>query len=164
MAKIKVQGITPFLWFEKDCERAAEFYIKLFVGSKMVSRTPMGCEFELAGQRIMALNGGPHYRLSPAFSLFALVKTQAEMDALWTQLSAGGEEQPCGWLVDKFGVSWQVIPERLTSLLAHRDPQVQQAAVDAMMKMRKIDIADLDAAVAAVRPAKTVRRVKKGAA
>ena len=151
--KVKVQGVTPFLWFEKDCVKAAESYVKLFHGSRIVSRNPMGCEIELAGQRVMMLDGGPIYKLSPAFSLFVSVRTQAQVDALWEKLTAdGGEESRCGWLVDKFGVSWQIIPERLTDLLAHKDPKVAQAAVGAMMKMAKIEIADLDAAVADVRP------------
>lgn len=158
-AKVKAQGVTPFLWFEKDCEKAAEFYVSLFQGSRIVSRNPMGCEFEVAGQRIMALNGGPDYKLSPAFSLFVSVKTQAQVDALWKALTAkGGEESRCGWLVDRFGVSWQVIPERLTDLLGDEDPEVAQAAVGAMMKMGKIEIAELDAAVAAAKPRRTRSR------
>jgi predicted 3-demethylubiquinone-9 3-methyltransferase (glyoxalase superfamily) len=159
-AKTKVRSVTPFLWFEKDCERAAEFYVSLFQGSKIVSTNPMGCEFELAGQRVMALNGGPAYKLTPAFSLFVSVETQAQVDELWSRLTAdGGQEQPCGWLVDKFGVSWQIIPERLMDLLAHKDARVAQAAVGAMMKMKKIEIAKLDAAVAALKPKARSRKV-----
>lgn len=156
--KVKVQGVTPFLWLEKDAVRAAEFYVSIFRGSKMVGTNPMGCEFELAGQRIMALNGGPHYKLTPAFSLYVSVRTQAQVDALWKRLtSGGGSEDRCGWLVDKFGVSWQIIPERLTDLLFHEDPKVAQAATQAMLKMRKIDIAALDAAVRAVEAPKARR-------
>lgn len=154
--KIKVEGVTPFLWFDKDAVRAAEFYVSLLQGSRIVSANPMGCEFELAGQRFMALNGGPTYRLTPAFSLFVSVETQAQVDELWSRLTAdGGAEDRCGWLVDKFGVSWQIIPDRLTDLLHHKDPDVAQAALQAMLKMQKIDIAALDAAVAAVRPSRT---------
>ena len=152
--KVKVQGVTPFLWFEKDAVKAAEFYATVFQGAKVVSTNPMGCEFEIAGQRIMALNGGPVYELTPAFSLYVRVKTQAQVDALWKKLTSGGREDRCGWLVDKFGVSWQIIPDRLTELLFHKDPKVAGAATEAMLKMQKIEIADLDAAVAAVTPAK----------
>lgn len=148
-AKVKVQSVAPFLWFEKDAIRAAEFYVSLVAGSKMLDTNPMGCEFSLAGQRVMALNGGPHYKLTPAFSLFVSVKTQAQVDGLWSALTAdGGEESRCGWLVDKFGVSWQIIPDRLLELLQHDDPRVVEAATEAMLKMGKIDIEALDAAVA----------------
>lgn len=158
--KIKAQGVSPFLWFEKDCEKAAEFYVSLLQGSKIVSRNPMGCEVLLAGQRVMMLNGGPHYKLTPAFSLYVSVKTQAQVDALWERLTAkGGEESRCGWLVDRFGVSWQIIPDRLTELMGDRNPEVAQAAVGAMMKMAKIEIAELDAAVAAVKPKPRRRKV-----
>lgn len=153
MVKVKVQGVTPFLWFEKDAEKAAAFYATVFQGARVVRTSAMGCEFEVAGQRIMALNGGPTYELTPAFSLFVSVKTQAQVDALWKRLAAnGGQESRCGWLVDKFGVSWQIIPERLTDLLGHKDPEVTQAATAAMLKMGKIEIADLDAAVASLKP------------
>jgi predicted 3-demethylubiquinone-9 3-methyltransferase (glyoxalase superfamily) len=158
--KVKVQGVTPFLWFEKDAQRAAEFYVSILQGSRIVSTNPMGCEFEIAGQRVMALNGGPAHKLTPAFSLFVSVETQAQVDDLWKRLTTnGGREQPCGWLTDRFGVSWQVIPERLMDLIGHKDPEVAQAAVAAMMKMRKIEIADLDAAVAALKPKPRRRKV-----
>jgi predicted 3-demethylubiquinone-9 3-methyltransferase (glyoxalase superfamily) len=157
--KVKVQSVTPFLWFEKGCARAAEFYATLIQGSRIVSKNAMGCEFELAGQRVMALDGGPVFELSPAFSFFVSVRTQAQVDALWSRLTAnGGKESRCGWLTDKFGVSWQIIPHRLTDLLADKDPDVAQAAFGAMMKMGKIEIADLDAAVAAVKQ-KTRKKV-----
>lgn len=161
MAKVKVSGVTPFLWFEKDCEDAAEFYVSLFAGSKILRRNAMGCEFEVGGARLMALNGGPHYRLTPAFSLYVSVKTQKQVDDLWKRLTAGGgREDRCGWLVDKFGVSWQIIPDRLTELLFHNDPKVAKAATEAMLKMGKIEIADLDAAVAGLekRPSANRRR------
>ncbi len=154
--KIAVQGITPFLWFDKDAEEAARYYVSIFKNSKVVSATPMSVEFNLAGQDFYALNGGPTYKLTPAFSMFVLVKTQKEVDHLWKTLTKGGEESMCGWLVDKFGVSWQIIPERLTELLGHKDPEVAGAAAQAMFKMRKIDISDLDAAVAPLK-----RRGKK---
>lgn len=161
--KVKVQGVTPFLWFEKDAVRAAEFYASVFQGAKVVSTNPMGCEFEIAGQRIMALNGGPVYELTPAFSLYVRVKTQAQVDELWKRLtSGGGREDRCGWLVDKFGVSWQIIPDRLTELLFHEDPRVAQAATDAMLKMQKIEIAALDAAVADLEPRKKPAKARRG--
>lgn len=152
---VQVQGVTPFLWFDRDAVRAAEFYVSLVQGSRMVSTNPMGCEFELAGTRFMALNGGPVYKPPPAFSLFVGVQTQAQVDELWDRLTAdGGREDRCGWLVDRFGVSWQVIPDRLTELLHDKEPAVAQAALQAMLTMRKIDIAGLDAAVAGAKPGK----------
>lgn len=143
-AKIAVQGITPFLWFDDDAEEAARFYVSIFKGSKIVSATPMSVEFNLAGQDFYALNGGPTYKLTPAFSMFVRVKTQKEVDYLWETLSKGGEKSMCGWLVDKFGLSWQIIPTRLPELLGHKDPEVAQRAMQAMLKMRKIDIAALE--------------------
>jgi predicted 3-demethylubiquinone-9 3-methyltransferase (glyoxalase superfamily) len=144
--KIAVQGVTPFLWFDDDAEDAARFYVSIFKGSKIVSATPMSVEFNLAGQDFYALNGGSIYELTPAFSMFVRVKTQKEVDYLWDTLSKGGEKSMCGWLVDKFGLSWQVIPTRLTELLGHKDPKVAQRATQAMLKMTKIDIAALDKA------------------
>jgi len=156
--KVKVQGITPFLWFEKDAEKAARFYVSLFQGSKIHSASPMSVEFSLAGQEFYALNGGPYYKLTPAYSMFVRVKTQKEVDRLWEALTKGGEESQCGWLVDKFGLSWQIIPDRLTELLSHKDPKVAQLATQAMMKMQRIDIAALDAAVGAAKPKKAARK------
>ncbi|HUR67983.1 MAG TPA: VOC family protein [Candidatus Thermoplasmatota archaeon] len=147
IVKTKVVGVTPFLWFDKDAEKAARFYVSLLEGSKVVSATPMSVEFTLAGQDFYALNGGPTYELTPAFSFFVVVKTQAEVDRLWDALTAdGGKESRCGWLVDRFGVSWQIIPQRLTQLLSHKEAKVQRASFAAMMTMGKIDIAALDAA------------------
>jgi predicted 3-demethylubiquinone-9 3-methyltransferase (glyoxalase superfamily) len=144
--KIAVQGITPFLWFEKNAEEAARFYVSIFKGSKILSANPMSVEFNLAGQDFYALNGGPTYKLTPAFSMFVSVKTQKDVDSLWETLSKGGEKSMCGWLVDRFGVSWQVIPTRLPELLGHKDPAVAQRAVAAMLKMQNIDIAALEKA------------------
>jgi predicted 3-demethylubiquinone-9 3-methyltransferase (glyoxalase superfamily) len=148
--KIAVESVTPFLWFDSGAEEAARFYVSLIKGSKIVSASPMSVEFNLAGQEFYALNGGPHYELTPAFSIFVTVKTQDEVDFLWDALTKdGGEESRCGWLVDKFGVSWQVIPKRLPQLLSHKNPKVAQRAMEAMMKMGKIDIATLDKAARA---------------
>jgi predicted 3-demethylubiquinone-9 3-methyltransferase (glyoxalase superfamily) len=150
--KVKVQGVTPFLWYEKDCVEAAKFYVSLVQGSRMVATSQWGCEFELAGQRFMALNGGPDHPHTDAFSIYVSVQTQAQVDTLWDALTKnGGRQVQCGWLVDKYGVSWQIIPERLMELLWSKDPQVAQASMQAMMKMKRIEIAKLDAAVAAVK-------------
>ena len=145
-AKVAVEGVTPFLWFDRDAEEAARFYVSIFKGSKIVSASPMSVEFNLAGQDFYALNGGPTYKLTPAYSMFVTVKTQKQVDELWARLTEGGEESMCGWLVDKFGLSWQIIPKRLPELLGHKDPEVAQRAVQAMLKMRKIDIATLEKA------------------
>lgn len=160
-AKVKVQGVTPFLWYEKDCAKAAKLYVSLVQGSRMVSTNPWGCEFELAGQRFMALNGGPGHPHTDAFSIFVSVRTQAEVDTLWNALTKdGGAPGRCGWLVDKYGISWQIIPERLMELLWNKDPRVAEASMKAMMKMNKIEIADLDAAAAAAKGATKARRSK----
>jgi predicted 3-demethylubiquinone-9 3-methyltransferase (glyoxalase superfamily) len=144
---VKVNSVKPFLWFEGGAEEAARFYVSLFAGSRVVSANPMSVVFELAGQQFLALNGGPHYKLTPAYSMFVSVDTQEQVDRLWDALTDGGHEDRCGWLVDRHGLSWQVIPRRLEELLWHRDPKVAQRATAAMMQMRKIDIAALDAAV-----------------
>lgn len=146
-ARVSVEAVTPFLWFEKDAEAAARFYVSIFRASKILRATPMSVEFTLAGREFYALNGGPHYKLTPAYSMFVSVKTQDEVDRLWATLTEGGEESMCGWLVDKFGVSWQIIPKRLEALLGHKDPNVAKRAAGAMFKMRKIDIAALERAV-----------------
>lgn len=139
--------VTPFLWFERHAEQAAQWYVTLLSDSRIldVSRAPNGeafsVQFVLGGQRIYALNGGPHYKLSPAFSLFVDCDDQAEVDRLWAALTAdGGQESRCGWLVDRFGVSWQIIPRQLSAWL--RDPHPARAArvVQAMMSMQKIDV------------------------
>ena len=140
-------NITPCLWFDGNAEEAARFYVSIFKGSRIVSASPMSVEFNLAGTDFYALNGGPTYKLTPAFSMFVTVKTQKQVDHLWGVLTKdGGEESMCGWLVDKFGLSWQIIPKRLPELLGHRKPEVAQRAVQAMLKMRKIDIAALEKA------------------
>lgn len=143
---VRVNSVTPFLWYDKDAEEAARFYVSLIQGSKVVSATPMSVEFKLAGQDFYALNGGPIYKPTPAFSIFVSVDTQDQVDRLWAALTAEGKADRCGWLVDKYGVSWQIIPKRLTQLLFHRDPKVAQRATEAMLKMDKIDITALNAA------------------
>lgn len=150
------QKITPFLWFDGNAEEAVNRYISIFEGSRVtqVSRwgkggpgaegSVMSMTFELAGQRIMVLNGGPHYKLTPAFSLFVPCETQEEVDSLWEKLlEGGGKAMACGWLEDRFGLSWQVIPNALTELMGDPDPQKAGRVVQAMMGMQKIDIAAL---------------------
>lgn len=154
-AKVSVDGVTPFLWFDSEAEPAAKFYTSLFRNSRItdVGRSgPKGpvmtVAFELSGQPFVALNGGPVYKLSPAFSVCVYCRGQREVDRLWKALVRGGEESRCGWLVDRFGLSWQIIPKRLPQLLSDPDPQRAQRALAAMMKMQKIDVAALEAAVA----------------
>lgn len=155
------QKITPFLWFDRNAEEAITHYVKVFKNSKVVSTsrypkggpapegTMMGATFELEGVRFMALNGGPHYQLNPAISLFVEVETQAELDALWDKLlEGGGKPTQCGWLTDRFGLSWQVIPKQLGELLGNADPKKAGRAMQAMMGMVKLDIAALEKAAA----------------
>jgi predicted 3-demethylubiquinone-9 3-methyltransferase (glyoxalase superfamily) len=147
-----MQRIRPCLWFDTQAEAAAAFYVSLFEDSEIagVMRGPdgaaIGVDFRLAGQEIQALNGGPRYTLSPAFSMSVRCADQAEVDRLWTALTEGGEEQPCAWLVDRFGLSWQIVPDRLYELLNDPDPERAQRAMQAMLQMRKIDVAALEAA------------------
>ena len=154
------QKITPFLWFDDRLEEAMSFYVSVFPDSKVlnVSRYPegvpgrpagqvMGATFELAGQRFMGLNGGPQYRFTEAISLYVDCRTQAEVDELWAKLTAdGGEESQCGWLKDRYGLSWQIIPSALGELIGDRDPEKAGRVVQAMLQMGKIDIAGLQRA------------------
>jgi len=146
------QKITPFLWYDGKAEEAARFYVSIFRKSKIKSVRPgphgsvMGVEFQLEGQDFIALNGGPHFTFSPAISFFVSCKTQEEVDALWDKLSAGGEKQPCGWLKDKYGVSWQVIPTVLGEMLQDKDAAKSQRVMQAMLQMKKIDIKGLEEA------------------
>lgn len=152
MPNVNFPQITPFLWFERDAEAAAELYTSIFANSRItessrVNGKVMSVSFELNGQRIMALNGGPHYRLTPAFSLFVSVDSQPELDRIWDVLLAGGGEPTrCGWLVDRYGLSWQVIPTVLGRLMGDPDPARAGRAVQAMMSMIKLDIAELERA------------------
>lgn len=152
--------ITPFLWFENQAEEAMNFYVSLFKNSKVLNvnrygegapipaGTVMSATFELDGQTVMALNGGPVYKLNEAFSFYVDCEDQAEVDHFWNALTAdGGEEGPCGWLKDKFGVSWQIIPKALGEALGNPDPNKSRRAMEAMFKMKKIDIAALEQAV-----------------
>jgi predicted 3-demethylubiquinone-9 3-methyltransferase (glyoxalase superfamily) len=154
-----MQKITTFLWFDDAAEEAMNLYVSIFRNSKIgrVTRYPAGgpgeagkvmtATFTLEGQEFMALNGGPEYRFTPAISLFVSCESQAEVDDLWAKLTAdGGAENQCGWLQDKFGLSWQIIPTALMRLVGDPDPARSQRAMQAMLKMRKIEIAGLEAA------------------
>lgn len=150
-----MQKITPFLWFDGRAEEAAGFYVSVFKNSKMgiISRygdagpgpkgTAMSATFELEGQEFMALNGGPMFTFSPAISFFVNCASQAEVDELWEKLSEGGEKSQCGWLKDKFGVSWQIVPSVLGELLSDPDKEKSKRVMTAMLAMTKIDIAAL---------------------
>ena len=132
--------ITPFLWFEGRAAEAAKFYASIFPRAKILSVSPMSATLQLAGQKLILFNGGPHYKLTPAVSLFVHCQTQKEVDYYWARLTRGGEESRCGWLVDKFGLSWQVVPDILFTLLNDEDPGKADRAMQAMLKMRKLDI------------------------
>ena len=150
--------ITPCLWFDTEAEDAAEFYTSVFPNSRIVHVSHYGSagprpegmvmevEFELDGRSFLALNGGPDFRFTEAISLQAHCKDQAEVDRLWETLSEGGEEGPCGWLKDRYGVSWQIVPSRMYELIADPDPERAQRAVAAMLQMGKLDIAELERA------------------
>lgn len=141
--------ITPFLWFDGQAEEAAKFYTSIFPNSnieKIVrnSDTVMVVDFSLDGQKFTALNGGPQFKFNESISFVVSCDTQEEVDYFWEKLTAdGGEESMCAWLKDKFGLSWQIVPEALPRLLSDPDPAVAQTAMAAMLKMRKIVIADL---------------------
>lgn len=143
----KLPRVTPFLWFDGQAEDAAEFYCSIFKKSKILSADPMSVVFELDGQRIHALNGGPYYKLTPAFSLFVSCKDQKEVDYYWDKLLKGGKALQCGWLTDKFGLSWQVIPDCLGGVLGHKDPEKAKRGMQAMLKMKKLIVKDLLKAV-----------------
>jgi len=147
--------IVPFLWFDNQAEEAASFYTSVFKNSKVgkVVRygeggpapkgSVMTVEFELEGQPFVAMNGGPLYKFTEAISFAVDCKSQEEVDRLWAKLSAGGEEQCCGWLKDKFGLSWQIVPTALVEMLGDPDPEKAQRVTEAMLKMKKIDIGTL---------------------
>lgn len=150
-----MQKITPFLWFDDQAEEAMNHYVSIFKNSKVGRVTRYGdagpgpkggvmtASFALEGHEFTALNGGPHFRFTEAISFSVDCKTQAEVDELWEKLSEGGEKGQCGWLKDKFGLSWQIIPTVLTELLGDTDPQKSKRVMEAMLQMTKIDIAKL---------------------
>ena len=141
-----MQKIVPFLWFDGKAEEAAKFYVAIFKNSKLLNVTPMSVTFQLEGQQFYALNGGPQYKFTPAISLFVNCEAQAEVDDLWKKLSASGSDEQCGWLKDKYGLSWQIIPTVLGKLLGDKNPKKANAALQAMLKMKKIDIKGLQQA------------------
>ncbi|OLC93521.1 MAG: hypothetical protein DMG35_19115 [Acidobacteria bacterium] len=155
-----MQKITPFLWFNGQAEEAANFYTSIFKNSKIVSvtrygeggpgpkGTVMSVTFQLEGQQFMALNAGPQFSFTPAISFYVNCQTQEEVDDWWEKLSAGGKKERCGWLKDKFGLSWQIIPAALGELLGNKDPEKSKRAMQAMLQMDKIDIAKLQQASA----------------
>ena len=146
------QKVTPFLWLDHQAEEAARFYVSLFPDSAVTAVTPgpngapMVVAFRLAGVGFLALNGGPHFKLNEAFSLSIDCRSQAEVDELWEKLSAGGTPGRCGWLKDRYGLSWQVVPAVLPELLASPDRAKAGRVMQAMMGMTKLDIAALQAA------------------
>jgi predicted 3-demethylubiquinone-9 3-methyltransferase (glyoxalase superfamily) len=158
----KTQKITTFLWFDSQAEEAAKYYVSIFKDSRIVGTTrydeeaskvagrPKGSvmtvEFDLDGQRFTALNGGPLFKFTEAISLVVHCENQNEVDHFWKNLSAGGEEVECGWLKDRYGLSWQVVPDVLIEMLQSKDPEKSKRAMAAMLKMRKLDIAALQQA------------------
>ena len=151
--KAKQQGITPFLWFDGDVEEAMNFYVSVFKDARAESvhrpapgKPAQSATVTLRGQRLHLFNGGPHYKLTPACSLMVDCETQAEVDELWAKLTAGGAESRCGWLQDRYGLSWQIIPKILVKLLRDKNAAKASAAMQAMLQMGKLDIAGLQRA------------------
>src|SRR2546426_7621186 len=159
-----MKAINPCLWFDNQAEEAARFYTSIFKNSKIGTITRYGdsaaaaagrpkgsvmtVTFKLDGQEFMALNGGPHFKFSEAISFMANCETQEEIDHFWEKLSEGGEEGPCGWLKDKFGLSWQIVPAIMPDLFADADPKKAGRVMQAMLKMKKLNIAELKRAQA----------------
>ncbi len=147
-----MQRISPFLWFDTQAEEAANFYVSVFPNSKVVTATRYGdagpgpkgsvmtVQFQLDGTDFTALNGGPQFKFTEAVSFVVSCRTQEEVDAYWSKLTDGGEEGPCGWLKDRYGLSWQIVPTALVEMLTDRNPRKAKAAMEAMMKMKKIEI------------------------
>jgi predicted 3-demethylubiquinone-9 3-methyltransferase (glyoxalase superfamily) len=154
--------ITPFLWFDREAEEAANFYVSIFDNSRiktvhrygkaghethgMQAGSVMTVEFEIEGQPLVALNGGPHFKFTEAFSLQVSCDNQDEIDYFWSKLSEGGQESRCGWLKDKYGLSWQIVPAVLPQLLGDADRAKSERAMSALMQMKKFDIAALQRA------------------
>ncbi len=153
-----MQKITPFLWFDDNAEEAMHFYVSIFKNSRVVSvtrygdagpgpkGTVMSATFQLEGQDFYALNGGPLFKFTEAISLFVSCETQKEVDELWAKLTEGGEESQCGWLKDRYGLSWQIIPTMLGKMLNDKDPKKSQSVMRAMLQMQKIDMKALQQA------------------
>jgi predicted 3-demethylubiquinone-9 3-methyltransferase (glyoxalase superfamily) len=155
-----MQKITPFLWFDNQAEEAINFYISIFKNSRIVDSSRYGeggpapagqlmtATFVLDGQQFMALNAGPQFKFNEAISMFVNCENQAEVDELWAKLTEGGEESQCGWLKDKYGLSWQIIPKQLGELMGDPDPEKAGRVMQAMLQMQKIDVAKLQQAYA----------------
>ena len=153
-----MQKITPCLWFDGQAEEAAQYYISIFRNSRITRITRWGDEgpgpkgavltvqFQLEGQDFMALNGGPEFKFTPAISLMVDCKTQSEVDELWDKLGEGGQPIECGWVTDRYGVSWQVVPTILSEMISDKDPKRADRVMAAMMKMKKLEFAPLQAA------------------
>ena len=147
-----MQKITPCLWFDNQAEEAAQFYTSIFKDSRVLSMlhygdagprpagTVMSVTFQLDGQEFIALNGGPYFTFSPAISFFVNCETQEEVDELWLKLSASPEDEQCGWLKDKYGVSWQIVPTVLHAMLQDKDPEKSKRVTEALLQMKKLDI------------------------
>ena len=168
-----MQRITTFLTFNDQAEEAVNFYTSVFENSRIVSTTRYGeagpgpkgslmsANFELAGQQFIALNGGPSFSFAQGISLFVNCETQEEVDRYWERLSEGGEKGPCGWLTDKFGVSWQVVPRILGELLNDEDPEKAKRVMNAMLQMNKLEIEGLRRAYESEEaPAKTTASIR----
>ena len=155
-----MQKITPFLWFDGTAEEAINLYVSIFKNSKILSMTRYGeggpgpsgtvmsANFELEGQEFMALNGGPDFRFNPSISFYVHCEDQAEIDRLWNALLDGGEPQQCGWITDRFGVTWQIVPDVLETFLTDEDQAKVQRVTEAFLQMEKFDIPALEAAYA----------------
>ena len=153
-------NITTFLWFDNNAEEAVKFYLSVFKNSKIIGKalngkegpgpkgTPLVISFELDGQEFTALNGGPQFKFTEAVSQVVHCQTQEEVDYYWEKLSEGGEKVECGWLKDKFGLSWQIVPDVFLELLQDRDQEKADRVMKAMMKMKKLDIAEIEKAAA----------------
>ena len=151
-------NITPFLWFDDQAEEAANHYLSIFPSSRILAVTRYGAggpgpagsvmtvDFELDGKRFTALNGGPHHRFTEAVSFSVECDTQEQIDHYWERLSAGGSEQPCGWLKDRFGLSWQIVPRAMGALVGGPDAKKSKRAMEAMLKMSRLDMAALQRA------------------
>jgi predicted 3-demethylubiquinone-9 3-methyltransferase (glyoxalase superfamily) len=175
-----MQKITPFLWFNNKAEEAAKFYISIFKNSKMVSVTRYGeaeskasgramgsvmtMKFQLEGQEFVALNGGPHFKFTEAISFVVNCQTQKEIDRYWDKLSAGGEKGQCGWLKDKYGVSWQIVPAELDALLNGKDARKSQCVMQALLQMKKLDLKTLRRASLVSQSSSGQRRVAAASA
>jgi predicted 3-demethylubiquinone-9 3-methyltransferase (glyoxalase superfamily) len=144
MARVTMPRITPFLWFDTNAQEAVKFYTAIFKNSKIIQLSPVVSTFELEGQRLMALNGGPAFKFTEAISFYVSCETQEEVDYFWTALLRdGGKESQCGWLKDKYGLSWQIVPVILGELLSGPDKKKSDTVIQAMLKMIKLDVEGL---------------------